>query len=152
MPSIDCGGQAGYTCVDPRAPCLDGYVEAGTLTTVTVTASRSDTVSVDSIHDECPPEGCQPELTRDGEVDDQLSRWSCTDSEYPCKLTFSFEEPVDIDYIQVAFYKADQLSRGLEVNALTCGVLRRFASLYIHILCIPSLCTQEATLILLMTT
>lgn len=116
MPSISCGGQDGYTCVDPRAPCLDGYVEAGTLTTVTVTTSRYDPVSFYSALDECPPEGCRPELARDGEVDDPLSRWSCTDSEYNCKLSFSFEEPVDIDYIQVAFYRADLLPRGLEVN------------------------------------
>lgn len=116
VPSIRCGGQDGYTCIDPRAPCLDGSVEVGTLTTVTVTASRFDTQATDDGDADCMVGGCRAELARDGEVDDHTSRWSCTDSENPCVLTFSFEEAQDIDYIQVAFYRADEKSRGLQVR------------------------------------
>lgn len=116
VPSISCGGLTGNTCIDPRAPCLDNYIEVGTLTDITMTASLFNVRGFQD-EDACMPGGCRPELTRDGEWVDQTSRWACSDNEYQCVLTFSFGEAVNIDYIQVAFYRPDYLWRGVEVSS-----------------------------------
>lgn len=116
-----CGGQQGDTCVDPSAPCVDGFVEAGTLTAVDVLANGYDErPGVEFGSNGCMENGCQPELTRDGDIEDDESRWSCNQGLVAdgslCAITFSFEEPQDIDYIQVAFWKTDERFRSLQVN------------------------------------
>ena len=69
----------------------------------------------------CMDSGCQPGLTRDGDSEVDESRWSCTQGIVPdgdlCAITFSFDEPQDIEYIQVAFWKADERFRSLQVKA-----------------------------------
>ena len=58
----------------------------------------------------------------DGDVDlkHDESRWSCrwrlVPHGEPCEITFSFEEAPDIEYVQVAFDKADERSRTLQVS------------------------------------
>lgn len=118
-----CGGQFGNTCVDPSAPCVDGFVEAGTLTAVTVSANGYDMRAGDEFGSNgCMEDGCQPGLTRDGDVENAESRWSCSQGLVPeedlCAITFSFEEPQDIAILQVAFYKTDVRSRSLQVNTV----------------------------------
>lgn len=116
-----CGGNEGPTCLDPSAPCVDGFVEAGTLTTVTASTNGYDTrPGTASGNNGCMDDGCQPELTRDGDIEDAESRWSCTqglvaDGSY-CALTFDFDEPQDIEYVQVAFWKTDERFRSMQVN------------------------------------
>lgn len=117
-----CGGQFGNTCVDPSAPCVDGFVEAGTLTAVTVSANGYDMRAGDEFGSNgCMEDGCQPGLTRDGDVENAESRWSCSQGLVPeedlCAITFSFEEPQDIAILQVAFYKTDVRSRSLQVTS-----------------------------------
>lgn len=62
--------------------------------------------------------GCRPKLTRDGEVDDEESRWSCHSDIFadggPCEITYYFGEAKDVEYLQVAF-NADEHPCTLQV-------------------------------------
>lgn len=68
----------------------------------------------------CGTDGCLPELTRDGDVNDEESRWSCKEdlvsSGGPCEIEYSFDEKQDVSEIQVAFLKYDERSRELKVG------------------------------------
>lgn len=113
-----CGAGSGYACLDTNAPCFNEYVEASTITTVTVVANSYDIKISEEFG--CMDAGCLPGLTRDGDVTDAESRWSCRQSDVPdeklCAITFSFEEALDVRCVQVAFWKAGERSRTLEVS------------------------------------
>lgn len=68
----------------------------------------------------CGEHGCEPELSRDGITADAESRWSCAQEIVPdgglCEIEFVFEDPQDIIEVQVAFWKADERDRTLEVS------------------------------------
>eukprot|EP00903_Cladosiphon_okamuranus_P014053 g13063.t1 len=93
-----------------------GYVEAGTKTIVSVTATAYD----ERLGHEngCGHDGCTPALAYDGS-DDVESRWSCSEDIVPgggqCKIEFTFEQPQDIMDIQVDFWKGDERTRYLKV-------------------------------------
>lgn len=88
------------------------------MTTVTVTANSYDVKISEEFG--CMDKGCLPSLTRDGNTTDAESRWSCRQSDVPdeelCAITFSFEETLDVRCVQVAYWKADERSRTLEVS------------------------------------
>eukprot|EP00904_Undaria_pinnatifida_P003219 jgi/Undpi1/12899/HiC_scaffold_7.g02565.m1 len=128
----DCGGQEGYTCIDPRQPCLDGYVEAGTLTTVTASANGFLATAGAAYGGEgCMRTGCKPKLTRDDNVDDEESRWSCRSDLVadgsPCYITYYFAEAQEVEYLQVAFWDAEDLGRTLQIyiNGVHVGEINR---------------------------
>lgn len=105
------------------APVGDGDVEAGTKTSVTATATAYDPRPSDE--QGCGMDGCLPELTRDGVLADEESRWSCKENIVSpgldnCELEFEFDEPQDIARIQVAFWKGGTRTRRLKV----CSVKR----------------------------
>lgn len=111
--------------MDPGAPCVDDgeYVEAGAVTTVTAVANSHDTNSnEDSALSGCMNTGCVAKLTRDGDTDDDESRWSCKQSIVPneqlCQIVFSFSEAQDVRSVQVAFRKPDLYPRALDVSEL----------------------------------
>ena len=114
-------------CVDPGAPCVNNFVEAGTRTTVAVSANAYDTRPGHENNSlGCLDNGCAPVLTRDGITDDIESMWSCSQSIVPdgefCKIEFTFASPLDVVDIQVAFpYEADSRRR-LEVSSLDLAV------------------------------
>lgn len=115
-------GINGFDCTDPSPTCsVPSLVEAGTQTTVEVSANAYDTRPGLAGGDAgCGQDGCGPALTRDGVSDDGESRWSCSqsivDSGKKCRIDFTFEEPQDIVDVQVAFWKGDDRSRTLEVR------------------------------------
>ena len=117
------GLHGGYSCVDPSASCFEGSVEAGTKTTVDVSANAFDNrQGPDSDGVGCGQDGCEPVLSRDGNSYDTESRWSCAQKIVPvgeaCEIGFTFEDPQDIVELQVAFWKVDQRSRTLEVRSM----------------------------------
>ena len=123
-----CGaeGLRPFDCIDPSVDCDEDLVEAGTKTTITVSANAYDTrPGADSSDVGCMRDGCKAELTRDGDSTDEESRWSCSPSlvtnKSQCSISFMFEEAQDIVDVEVAFWKADERSRTLEV---CCGVGR----------------------------
>ena len=116
-----CGDHDGYDCIDPSSPCINGYVQAATKTTIYVSANAYDTRPSQNYNMVgCAQHGCEPKLTRDGVSADTESRWSCAQSIVPdgglCKIMFKFEIPQDIMEVQVAFWKGDARSRTLEVS------------------------------------
>ena len=113
-------GLNGFDCVDPSASCSDGYVEAGTKTTVGVSANGYDMRPGLAGGDVgCQIDGCAPALTRDGISDDSESRWSCSQSIVPdgtrCSIEFTFEDPQDIVDVDVAFWMGDEAPRTVVV-------------------------------------
>ena len=66
----------------------------------------------------CRRQGCSAELTRDGDTSDG-SRWSCKESleDDQCTITYMFEEPQDIVYLDIQFYRGDERVRTLKVTA-----------------------------------
>ncbi|CAM9103533.1 unnamed protein product [Laminaria digitata] len=115
-------------CVDPHAPCVIHYVDAGTRTTVGVSSNGYD--ARPSHMGGCMDDGCAPGLTRDGITDQMESRWSCSqdlvpDGEY-CEIEYTFDSPQHIADIQVAFPYEANSSRQLEV-LVNGGVVRTFA-------------------------
>lgn len=116
-----CGESGGFDCVDPSSSCVDDYVEAGTKTTVGVSANAYDTrPGGDSGDVGCGEDGCTPTLSRDGITTGTESRWACAQKLVPdgsvCEIEFTFGEPQDIVDVEVAFYKGDERSRTLEVG------------------------------------
>ena len=100
---------------------MDFFVEAGTLTNVAVKANGFDTRPGEVRGGSgCMRRGCRARLTRDGDHKTGESRWSCRQSLVPhgeqCEITFSFESAMDIEYVQVAFYKPDKQFRTLQVS------------------------------------
>lgn len=119
---FSCGDDAEFDCVDPSASCFNFYVEAGTKTTVGVSTNGYDTRPGQASGDSgCLVDGCAPELARDGISADVESRWSCSQSIIPsgrlCRIDFSFEEPQDIVFVEVDFWKLEERTRTLEVSA-----------------------------------
>ena len=116
-------------CIDPSAPCVNNYIEAGSKTTVGVSANAYDTrPGLASNMVGCQEDGCSPSLTRDGISDDIESRWSCAQAIVPdggfCEIMFTFESPQDIVDIQVAFPYDDESARSLEVSCTTIAICR----------------------------
>ena len=110
-------------------PTVDGAVEVGTKTEVGVTATAHDDRAGRS-HDlngcgEEGGDGCAAALTRDGVFDNIESRWSCApklvEGEGPCQIEYTFAAPQDIVDIQVAFRKANERVRTLEVSERVSG-------------------------------
>ena len=66
----------------------------------------------------CGPDGCTPENTRDGNLDDN-SRWSCKgdliEDDGGCCIEYFFGEPQDILRLDIAFYKGTERTRTLNV-------------------------------------
>lgn len=97
-------------------------VEAGEVVDVTVSANAYDTRN--DTDKGCPPAGCKPENTRDGDSTDFYSRWSCSREEVvaqggadgeECKITYEFSEAVFVDSMDVALWKGDQRTRSISV-------------------------------------
>lgn len=95
-----------------------GYVEAGTKSTVSVTATGYDERPGGS--NGCGQHGCVPGLAHDGISYDAESRWSCSEDIVPnggqCEIEFTFDPPQDIKDIQVDFWKGDERTRYLKVR------------------------------------
>ena len=122
VPGRECGNTSGWTCKDPNAPCVDFFIEAGTVTTVAVRANGFDTRPGEARGGSgCKRRGCRARLARDGDFKDDESRWSCRQSLAPqgeqCAITFSFAEALDIEYVQVASYQPDKHPRTLQVRS-----------------------------------
>ena len=92
-------------------------VEAGEVVDVTVSANAFDEDA--TIADGgCPPDGCKPENTRDGDATD-LSRWSCASELLvgeECKITYTFSEAVFVHSMALAFYKGNERTRTISVE------------------------------------
>lgn len=107
---------------DSSSDDSDGEVEAGTVTTIDVTASAYDLRPGGASGDVgCGETGCLPALARDGATDDDdESRWSCAKKVVAdggqCEIEFTFESPQDILDVQVAFWKGDERTRTLKVS------------------------------------
>lgn len=91
-------------------------VDAGELTTVTVTANAYDQRTTE---DGCGETGCTASNTRDGSKGGK-SRWSCKeelfgDEDENCEITFEFQEPQDIVNLRISFYEATKQTRKLKV-------------------------------------
>ena len=105
-------------------PTVDGAVEVGTKTEVEVTSTAHDVrPGRSSTMNGCGIEGgdgCDGALTRDGVHDDIESRWSCAPKLVTgggaCQIVYTFAEPQDIVDIQVAFRKANERVRTLQVR------------------------------------
>lgn len=100
---------------------MDFFIEAGTITTVAVRANGFDTRPGEVRGGSgCKRRGCRAKLSRDGDFMNDESRWSCRQSLVPhaeeCAITFSFEEALDIEHVQVAFYRPDEHPRTLQVS------------------------------------
>lgn len=123
-PNFACGSPAfdPASCIDPDSLCFSGYVEAGTKTTVGVSANAFDTRPGGDVGDiGCMTDGCLPALVRDGDSNDNESRWSCARTLLPegggeCSISFTFEDPQDIKAIQVAFWRRAVRSRTLKAS------------------------------------
>lgn len=106
---------------NPRSS-QQGYVEAGTKTTVSVTATAWDERSgPDSGDSGCGDSGCLPELAHDGIGEEDVeSRWSCSKDIVPdggqCEIEFAFGSPQDIVDVEVDFWKGDERTRTLKVQ------------------------------------
>ncbi|CAM9907104.1 unnamed protein product [Pylaiella littoralis] len=105
-------------------PTLEGAVEVGTKTEVSVSATAYDVRP--GAHGgmsgcgEAEGDGCAPANTRDGISSDIESRWSCAmelvEDEGPCVIEYTFGEPQDIMDIQVAFWNEEERIRTLDVH------------------------------------
>ena len=109
---------------DGPLPTVEGAVEAGTMTEVGVTATGYDARPGRSANmNGCGEEGgagCEAANSRDGIASVTESRWSCApslvDGGGPCQVEYTFAEPQDIVDIQVAFWKANERTRTLDVS------------------------------------
>ncbi|CAN0308610.1 unnamed protein product [Ectocarpus sp. 6 AP-2014] len=118
----------GSPTAQPASPPADEddgnaeFVEAGSKTTVGVTASAYDDRPGESAGGNgCGEMGCLPDLAHDGVgEEDTESRWSCAEEIVPdggqCEITFKFDSPQDITDVQVAFWKGDERTRTLKVK------------------------------------
>lgn len=90
--------------------CTD-LVDAAIRTTVEVKASAYDTKN-------CNSSGCDADLTRDSDSEDEQSRWSCRYllKDKNCKVWYTFGEPQYLDSISVAFHKGDERTRSFLVR------------------------------------
>lgn len=110
--------------VDESLPTVDGAVEVGTKTEVTVYATAHDVrpgrTSFERGCGVSGGDGCAAELTRDGIATEIESRWSCATKIVPgggaCQIEYVFGEPQDVVDIQVAFWKGNERTRTLEVR------------------------------------
>lgn len=91
------------------------------MTTVTVSANAYDARTDES---GCAPDGCTPELTRDGDLTD-LSRWSCSAglveagggvAGEECQIVYDFSEAQVVHSVAISFYKGDTRTRSLNIN------------------------------------
>lgn len=95
--------------------CTAGLVDARETTEVTVRANAWDGRTSGY---GCSPNGCIPQLTRDGSTRGE-SRWSCKEGLLGgknCVITFEFEEPQDIVDMRISFYKGDERTRKLKIR------------------------------------
>ncbi|CAN0376865.1 unnamed protein product [Pylaiella littoralis] len=105
-------------------PTLEGAVEVGTKTEVSVSATAYDVrpgaLGGEPGCGEVGGDGCAPANTRDGISSESESRWSCAmelvEDEGPCVIEYTFGEPQDIMDIQVAFWKGDERTRTIDIH------------------------------------
>ena len=105
-------------------PTVDGAVEVGTKIPVAASATAHDVrAGRSSGLNGCGVEGgdgCEAALTRDGVTNEIESRWSCApklvEGGGPCRIEYTFTAPQDIVDIQVAFRKANERTRTLDVS------------------------------------
>lgn len=99
-----------------------GFIEAGTKTTVTVSASAYDERPGESGDDVgCGEDGCLPDLAHDGIGEEDVeSRWSCAKDIVSdggqCEIEFTFGSPQHIMDVEVAFWKGEERARTLKVR------------------------------------
>ena len=103
---------------EPKDDDDSGYVEVGTKTTVSVTATAYDERS--GKDSGCGDDGCLPALAHDGVGEEDIeSRWSCSKNivsgNGQCEIEFTFGNPQDIKDVEVAFWKGDERTRTLKV-------------------------------------
>lgn len=121
--------EGGFDCINPNSPCFNDYIDAGTKTSVGVSANAYDTrPGQDSDDVGCMEDGCLPALARDGDYDDVESRWSCARKIVPeeggaCEISFTFGDPQDIKDVQVSFWRNEVRSRTLEASVVFGGVI-----------------------------
>lgn len=107
---------------EPKDNDDSGYVEVGTKTTVSVTATAYDERPGQDRGDSgCGDDGCLPALAHDGIGEDDVeSRWSCSKSIVSdggqCEIEFTFGSPQDIMDVEVALWKGDERTRTLKVS------------------------------------
>lgn len=89
-------------------------VEAGDVVRVSVSANAFDP-DTDGDENGCPPYGCKPENTRDGDLEEN-SRWSCKRELVEevggavgeeCRIVYNFSDALDVYGISVALYQGD---------------------------------------------
>lgn len=105
-------------------PTVDGAVEVGTKVAVVASATAHDVRAGSSSGlNGCGAEGgdgCEAALTRDGVTNQIESRWSCApklvEGGGPCQVVYTFTAPQNVMDIQVAFRKADERTRTLDVS------------------------------------
>ncbi|CAN0170824.1 unnamed protein product [Ectocarpus sp. 4 AP-2014] len=106
---------------EAAAPTASTAVEAGEVTTVTVSTNAFDARTDD---DGCAPDGCTGENTRDGDLTDN-SRWSCSAglveaaggaAGEECKILFELGATQLVTSVSVAFFKGDTRTRTLNIN------------------------------------
>lgn len=92
-------------------------VDAREVTTVTVDAPLYDPNLASA--NGCDPAGCVGDLTRDGDLTDLRSRWSCRPALGPtgstCSITYTLGESLAIEALKIAMYKGNLRSRTLDV-------------------------------------
>lgn len=105
--------------------------EAGEVVTVTVSANGYDTRTDEEKG--CAPDGCTPENTRDGDLD-EFSRWSCSlniveeaggDAGDPCRIVYEFSDALVVNSISIALLYGDERTRTMtvEVNGVQQSVI-----------------------------
>ena len=110
-------------------PTVDDAVEVGTKIQVGVTATAHDERAGRSYGlvrcGEEGGDGCAAALTCNGISDNIESRWSCAtklvEGGGPCQIEYTFAVPQDIVDIHVAFRKANERARTLEVSERVSG-------------------------------
>eukprot|EP00752_Nemacystus_decipiens_P008614 g7693.t1 len=100
------------------SPVAAQTVEVGEVVGVTVSANAFDPDNGDEKG--CPPDGCLPANTRDGDLEG-ISRWSCkrdlVEDGDECHIVYEFSGALDIYSMWVAFYDGDTRTRTLDVVA-----------------------------------
>lgn len=90
-------------------------IDASAKTTVSVSTNAYDTRLSGNYG--CGTTGCLPDLTRDGNTEDE-SRWSCSKSlgSGTCYVEYAFDSPQDVISMNIAFYKGNERTRTIEVG------------------------------------
>lgn len=98
-------------------------VEAAVRTTVRVSSNAHD-------DDGCNSSDCSADLTRDGDSEDDESRWSCHYKleQKNCKVWYRFNDAQNLDNIALALYKGDERTRSFKVKTFNSNNIRRTVS------------------------